>query len=240
MKEMKKAMSEFTYIGENLARVREECANITDRLGIPMPKILAVTKSAANEEVESLVKEYGQTLIAENRTSLFCERYELFSDLERPEMHLIGQLQTNKVKYIAGKTALIHSLDSERLAAEIEKQAAKRDICMRVLIEINSAAEEAKGGIFPEEAERFAETVLSFPHLSLAGVMTMGPVLAESEAYRPYFRKTAEIFSRLKDIGYLQSDAVLSMGMSGSYPVAVEEGATMIRVGRGLFIKNNG
>ncbi len=233
-------MSEFTYIGENLSRIREDCARLSQRLGIKEPQLLAVTKSATNEEVESLVREHGQTLIAENRTSLFCERYDLFSDAERPEMHLIGQLQTNKVKYIAGKTALIHSLDSERLAAEIEKQAAKRDIRMRVLIEINSGREEAKGGILPEDAERFAECVLSHPHILLAGVMTMGPVLSDSAAYRPYFRQTADIFTRLKDRGYLTEDAILSMGMSESYAIAVEEGATMIRVGRGLFLKNNG
>ncbi len=233
-------MSQYAYIGENLARVREKCAQVAQRLGVDVPKLLAVTKSATAEEVESLVREHGQAMIAENRTSLFCERYDLFSDAERPEMHLIGQLQTNKVKYIAGKAALIHSLDSERLAAEIEKQAAKRNIRMRVLIEINSAKEEAKGGIFPEDAERFAEALLAYPHITLAGVMTMGPVLDESEAYRPYFRETANIFSRLKEKGYLEKDAVLSMGMSGSYAVAVEEGATMIRVGRGLFLKNNG
>ena len=153
-------------------------------------------------------------------------------------MHLIGSLQTNKVKYIAGKTALIHSLDSDRLAMEIEKQAAKRDTQMRVLMEINSAREEAKGGILPEEAERFAEVIAKHPHLVLAGVMTMGPVLENPEGYRPYFRETAAILKRLTDKGYLkEKDAVLSMGMSGSFGVAIEEGATLIRVGRALFVK---
>lgn len=230
-------MSDYAYIGENLARVRENCERIALRLGISAPTILAVTKSASSEEVAALVREHGQRAIAENRTSLFCERYDLFSDGERPEMHLIGQLQTNKVKYIAGKTALIHSLDSERLCAEIEKQAAKRDIKMRVLIEINSGREEAKGGVMPEDAFAFAERVLSYPHLTLSGLMTMGPVLAESEAYRPYFRETAAIFEEMKRRGYLSEDAVLSMGMSASYAPAVEEGATVIRVGRGLFLR---
>ena len=230
-------MSEFAYIGENLLRVREDCARIAQRLGVGMPSLLAVTKSATAEEVASLVREHGQAMIAENRTSLFCERYEMFADAERPEMHLIGQLQTNKVKYIAGKTALIHSLDSERLCAEIEKQAARRDIVMRVLIEINSAEEDAKGGIRPADALAFAEAVLSYPHIKLSGVMTMGPVLAEREAYRPYFRETARIYRMLIERGYMGEDAVLSMGMSGSYAVAVEEGANMIRVGRGLFVK---
>ena len=108
---------------------------------------------------------------------------------------------------------------------------------MRVLIEINSAREEAKGGILPEEAERFADAVKKHEHLSLAGLMTMGPVLEKPEEYRPYFRKTAEAFRMLSERGYFEGEPVLSMGMSGSYEVAAEEGATLIRVGRALFVK---
>ena len=194
----------YSYISSNLSRIRENVALSALRLGIPAPEILAVTKSAESAEVEALVRLFGQKMIGENRTSLFCERFDLFSDGERPEMHLIGSLQTNKVKYIAGKTALIHSLDSERLAAEIEKQAAKRDIKIRVLLEINCACEDAKGGVMPKDAERFAETIKSYEYLSLAGVMTMGPVLSSEEEYRPYFRETAKIFRELSDRGYFE------------------------------------
>lgn len=230
--------TDFGYIRDNLFRIREECAARADALGLPQPRLVAVTKSATNEEVIALVRDFGHREIAENRTSLFCERYGLFEDGERPQMHLIGSLQTNKVKYIAGKTDLIHSLDSERLAQEIEKQAAKRDVTIRVLMEINSAKEEAKGGILPEEAERFAESLAVYPHLVLSGVMTMGPVLSDSEGYRPYFRRTAAILRRLTDKGYIkEGDAVLSMGMSDSFGVAIEEGATIVRVGRALFRK---
>lgn len=227
----------YRYIYDNLSRIQASVLSVADRLGVCAPRILAVTKSAEGGEVEALVRDFGHALIGENRTSLFNERYALFEENERPEMHLIGSLQTNKVKYIAGKAALIHSLDSERLAAEIEKQAAKRDIKMRVLIEINSAAEEAKGGILPKDAERFAEAVKKYEHLSLAGVMTMGPVLSSSEDYRPYFRETASIFRSLAEKGYFEGTPVLSMGMSDSYEVAVEEGATLVRVGRALFVK---
>lgn len=231
-------MSSYAYIGENLARIRETCASRADALGIPMPHLVAVTKSAEADEVRALVEEFGQTAIAENRTSLFCERYEMFSDDTRPEMHLIGSLQTNKVKYIAGKTALIHSLDSLRLAAEIEKQAAKRNTCIRTLIEINSGREENKGGILPEEAEAFAYAVReSYPHVSLAGIMTMAPICAYAEDYRPYFRETAGVFRHLSDGGFFDGEGVLSMGMSGSYETAIEEGATIIRVGRALFVR---
>lgn len=231
-------MREFAYIGENLSRIREACRTRAEALGISPPTLLAVTKSATPEEVRALVEVYGQRAIAENRTSLFCERYEMFSDEARPEMHLIGSLQTNKVKYIAGKTALIHSLDSQRLAAELEKQALKRDITIRALVEINSGREEAKGGLLPEEAEAFVYAVKSeFPHVSLAGLMTMAPICETAEAYRPYFRETASLFYRLREAGCFAEDAVLSMGMSGSYEIAIEEGATVIRVGRALFSK---
>lgn len=219
-------------------RIREACCTRAERLGISAPTILAVTKSATADEVRALVEDFGQRAIAENRTSLFCERYEMFSDDLRPEMHLIGSLQTNKVKYIAGKTALIHSLDSLRLAAEIEKQSAKRELRTRVLIEVNSGREEAKGGVFPEEAEAFAERVrCDYPHILLSGIMTMAPVCATGEEYRPYFRETAAIFRRLFESGAFEGEPVLSMGMSESFETAIEEGATVIRVGRALFRK---
>lgn len=231
-------MHPYAYVKDNLMRIREACDARAERLGIKAPKLLAVTKSATSDEVRALVEDFGQKAIAENRTSLFSERYEMFSDEARPEMHLIGSLQTNKVKYIAGKTALIHSLDSLRLAAEIEKQSAKRELRTRVLIEINSGREEAKGGILPEEADAFAEEIKrNYPHLSLSGVMTMAPICATAEEYRPFFRETARIFHRLSDGGMLEGEPVLSMGMSESFEMAIEEGATLIRVGRALFRK---
>lgn len=225
----------YAYIGENLASICERCASRALALGVPVPTLLAVTKSATAEEVRALVTDFGQRAIAENRTSLFCERYELFSDEERPEMHLIGSLQTNKVKYIAGKVALIHSLDSLRLAAEIEKQSAKRDIVTRVLLEVNSGREEAKGGVLPEEAEAFAHAVReNYPHLSLSGVMTMAPICEDA---RPYFRETAKLYHRLLDGGVIDGEGVLSMGMSNSFEAAIEEGATVVRIGRALFYR---
>lgn len=231
-------MEEYGYIRDNLCRVRETCFTRAEKLGLPVPRVIAVTKSATDEQVRALVG-YGQDAIAENRASLFCERYDLFGNGERPEMHLIGQLQTNKVKLVIGKTALIQSLDSAHLAAEIEKQAAKRDITVRVLIEVNSGREEAKGGVMPEECEAFAETLAGYPHLCAEGLMTMAPVCESEDEYRPFFRETARLCRKLADGGLLPKSPILSMGMSGSYAVAVEEGATMVRVGRGLFQENN-
>lgn len=228
-------MGRYDYIGENVRRIREACFARAEALGIPTPALVAVTKSAADGEVTALVRDFGQEDIAENRAALFNARYALFEEAERPRMHLIGQLQTNKVKYIIGKTALIHSLDSAHLAEELEKQAAKRGIQVKVLAEINSGRESAKGGLMPEEAERFVSSFAAYPHLSLCGLMTMGPVCDRPEDYRPFFRETAGLFHRFEAAGYFSGKGILSMGMSGSYLCALEEGATLIRVGRALF-----
>lgn len=226
---------EYGYVRENLARVRERVASRAAALGIAPPTLVAVTKSATAEEVRFLVEELGQAAIAENRTVLFNERYDMFDDAHRPEMHLIGSLQTNKVKTVIGRVALIHSVDSERLAAEIDKRAAAAGICQRILLEVNSGREEAKGGVLPEQARAFAERLAAFSHLSLCGVMTMAPNMPSAEEYRPFFRETAALLARLKADGMIRGEGVLSMGMSDSYEVAIEEGATLIRVGRTLF-----
>ena len=232
-------MSSYAYIGENLARIRETCASRADALGIPMPHLVAVTKSAEADEVRALVEEFGQTAIAENRTSLFCERYEMFSNDTRPEMHLIGSLQTNKVKYVVADAATVQSLDSLRLAAEIERQAAKIDRTVPVLIEVNSACEEAKGGILPEDVLPIhaALTGGAYPHIAVCGLMTMGPDLPDEEGYRPYFRLTSQLFETIRARGGFVGEGILSMGMSDSLRVATEEGATMVRIGRRLFKK---
>jgi pyridoxal phosphate enzyme (YggS family) len=198
--------------------------------------MVAVTKSASPEEVLALVA-LGVSEIAENRTVLFRERWSLFSDEERPVMHLIGSLQTNKVKEVVGNAALIQSVDRRSLAEEIQKRAAKAGICQGVLLEINSGREEAKGGALPEEAEALAEELSLLPNLALRGVMTMGPVGVETEVLRRAFRETREIFKRLSQRGLLGDDPILSMGMSESFPLAIEEGATMVRIGRTLFAR---
>jgi pyridoxal phosphate enzyme (YggS family) len=198
--------------------------------------MVAVTKSASPEEVLALVA-LGVSEIAENRTVLFRERWALFSDEERPVMHLIGSLQTNKVKEVVGNAALIQSVDRRSLAEEIQKRAAKAGICQGVLLEINSGREEAKGGALPEEAEALAEEISRLPNLALRGVMTMGPVGVETEVLRRAFRETREIFERLSQRGLLGDDPILSMGMSESFPLAIEEGATMVRIGRTLFAR---
>ncbi len=229
-------MSDFAYIENNLSRVRERLKAAAERGGHPVPTLIAVTKSASDEEVLALAA-LGVDAMAENRVQRFLSRYELLrgAGFSLP-LHLIGSLQTNKVKYLPGKAALLQSLDSERLAAEIQRQGEKHGEVIPVLLEINSAEEDAKGGVLPKDALSMAEAVSRYPNLSLLGLMTMGRDSEDAEDYRPYFRLTKALSQQIAAKGYFKTDApLLSMGMSHSYEVAAEEGATMVRVGRTLF-----
>ena len=231
---------EYAYIRENLAAVRERLAAAAARGGSPVPQLIAVTKSATDEEVSALL-DLGIEAIAENRAQLFRARADLIEAHRFPEgqtppkIHLIGSLQTNKVKYVVGRAAMIQSLDSQRLAEALEAQACKRGVTVPVLIEVNSGRGEQKGGLMPEEVEAFAEALAAYPHLTAVGLMTMGPDCEEPEGYRPYFRLVRELAETLAARGLLPTPPVLSMGMSGSYEIAAEEGATHVRVGRSLF-----
>ena len=168
-------MQDYKYVENNLYKVRELAEKASLRAGTKMPKLIAVTKSATDEEVLALAS-LGIEAIGENRTNLFNARYELLIDkFPSMEFHLIGHLQTNKVKYIAENATLIHSLDNMRLADEIEKQAKKRNIKIPVLIEVNSGREEAKSGVMPEDVFRFYESLLPYENISVQGLMTMAP-----------------------------------------------------------------
>ncbi len=225
----------FSYIRHNLERVSATLAEVAARRGTPPATLVAVTKSASDEEVLALAA-LGVSSMAENRVPCYLARRDLLAAHGfAPALHLIGSLQTNKVKYIARDVALIQSLDSLHLAAEIEKQGTKAGRKIPVLIEVNSACEAAKGGLAPEEVADFAAALSDFSHLAPRGLMTMGPVCEDEEDYRPYFRRTREICDRLAARGLLGPTPILSMGMSDSYRVAAEEGATLVRVGRTLF-----
>ena len=231
-------MNNLSYVEKNLSEVRAEIQRVALAAGKKEPTLIAVTKSATDEEVLELAR-LGVRSIGENRSSLFTARYELLSG-EYPDMefNFIGHLQSNKVKYIADKVTLIHSLDRIELAKEINRQAAKRGIKLPVLIEINSGREEAKSGVMPECAMEFFSKLAQFENLSIRGVMTMGPDCDTEEEYRPYFKETYEIFDKIRAIGGFDTDTpTLSMGMSDSYRVAIEEGSTAVRVGRRLFLK---
>lgn len=230
-------MEDYAYIRRNVEEVQALLSQAATAAGRQTPKLIAVTKSAGDDEVLALA-DCGVHAIAENRVQCFCARRDLLAarGYDLP-IHLIGSLQTNKVKYIVRGAALIQSLDSLRLAAEIERQAAKAGCVAQVLIEVNSAAEAAKGGILPEDVLPIhaALTGGAYPHIAVRGLMTMGPVLETEEGYRPYFRLTRSLFEQIAANGGFVGEPVLSMGMSDSFRVAAEEGATVVRVGRRLF-----
>lgn len=231
-------MEDFSYINENYTALREEIDALAKQLGRSPVKLVCVTKSGSDDELLALAR-CGATDMGENRPQEASRRKALL--LENgfdTAMHEIGNLQTNKVKLIADKCALIHSLDSLSLAKEIDKQARRLGRKIPVLMEINSGREENKGGILPENALAFFESLADFSGIQLVGIMTMGPNLETSEEYRPYFRETKKIYDAiLARGGYETESPILSMGMSDSYRTAIEEGATLVRVGRRLFQK---
>ncbi len=232
---------DYTYLGNNVCRVREDLKKACETGGFDVARVtlMAAVKSGSVEEINYLHRYCGINHIGENRVQQLLERYELL-DREGISIHFIGTLQTNKVKYIVDKVDCIQSLDSEKLAREIEKQCAKIGRVMDVLIEINSGNEEAKSGIAPEEVTAFAHDIVSgaYPHLRLRGFMTMAPKSSE-EAYHVIFGNTRRLCESVwAELPMAKEPMVMSMGMSESYIPAAAEGATMVRVGRGLFQKS--
>ena len=225
---------DFEYIKTNYISLKEELAQLASEVGREIT-LVAVTKSGSDEELIALAAA-GVTDIGENRPGELRRRGDFLKENGyTPRLHEIGNLQRNKVKLIIESVDLIHSLDNIALAAEIDKQAARVGRRVRALIEINSGREEQKGGILPEDAEDFYLKVKEFSHIEIAGLMTMGPVCDDAEDLRPCFRETKALFDRLSRSHGFAGDGILSMGMSDSYRVAIQEGATLVRVGRKLF-----
>lgn len=199
--------------------------------------LVAVTKSGSDEELLALAA-LGVTDIGENRPQELKRRGELLAAAGfSPRLHQIGSLQKGNVKYIIDGVAMIHSVDSLALAEKISRLATERGRVIPVLVEINSAREEQKGGIMPEDAEDFTASLKGLPGISPVGIMTMGPRVGDGEDLRPYFRETRRLFDRLFALGRFDGEPILSMGMSASFRVAIEEGATLVRVGTRLFEK---
>ena len=231
---------DYTYLDQNLARVKADLKQACTMGGYDPEGVLltAAIKSAEVEEINYLHTVLGVHYVGENRVQQLLERYDKL-EREGLSIHFIGTLQTNKVKYIIDKVDMIQSLDSEKLAKEIEKQAAKVDRVMDVLIEINSGSEISKSGIMPADAREFAHRLFcgDYPHLRLRGFMTMAPKSTEEE-YRAIFGGVRELCRSIwAELPVAEERMELSMGMSESYIPAATEGATMVRVGRGLFIK---
>ena len=222
-------------IKENLNRVQENIRNACARAGRKEDEVtlIAVSKTkpvSMLEEAYALgVRDFG-----ENKVQELCEKHEVLeSDIR---WHMIGHLQRNKVHQVMGKAVLIHSVDSLRLAEQIETEAAKKDMVADILLEVNVAKEESKYGFFLEDTEAAIREIAKFPHVRIKGLMTIAPFVDNPEENRGIFKK---LFEFAVDIGGKNIDnvtmSVLSMGMSGDFEVAIEEGATMVRVGTSIF-----
>ena len=222
-------------IKSNLDIVEKNILSACEKVGRNRDEItlIAVSKtkpvSLLNDAYEAGIRDFG-----ENKVQEMCDKFECMEKDIR--WHMIGHLQTNKVKYLIGKTTLIHSVDSYKLACEIEKHAAKHDVIMDVLIEVNIAEEETKFGLSEEAVIELVKEVSKLPHVRVKGLMTVAPYVVNSEENRPFFRKIKQLSVDInnQNIDNVSMD-ILSMGMTGDYQVAIEEGATMVRVGTGIF-----
>ncbi len=228
-------MNGLSYMDENFKDINGRIQAAMQRAGRTDVRLVAAVKYTDAPHIDYLHRQLGVNDVGENRVQQLLEHWETV-DREGLNFHFIGTLQTNKVKYIADKVCMIHSLDSLRLAAEIEKQMAKLGKTMDVLVEINSGGEENKSGIASEDAADFCAALKDFPHVNLRGFMTMAPKCEKNEDYRKFFQETFQLGldiweKTLHNIGR----PLFSMGMSGNFEIAIEEGADMVRVGRALF-----
>ncbi len=231
------SLKEFGYIKNNYLRLREDIEALSSKVARSVT-LLPVTKSGTDEELIALAS-LGITSIGENRPQELVRRGELLRSLGYDiELHEIGSLQKNKVRHIISSVALIHSLDSVGLAAEIQKRAEAVGKDVPVLVEVNSALEAGKSGVLPNDAERLVASLADYPRLKLCGIMTMGPVTENAEQIRPYFALTRRLYEQIGEKYGYHGKGILSMGMSDSYRVAIEEGSTLVRVGSVLFRKN--
>jgi pyridoxal phosphate enzyme (YggS family) len=223
------------YIKENLDRVRENIKKACDKVNKTPEDItlIAVTKTIDESIINESLK-YDITDIGENKVQEVQRKYELIT--KPVKWHLIGHLQRNKVKYIIDKVDLIHSVDSERLAEEINKKAMGIDRTMDILIQLNISREETKFGLDRKEFDALILSISKMSNIRVRGLMTMAPYYENSEDARWIFRKMKEIFEELKNNDYnnIKMD-YLSMGMTNDYVVAIEEGANVIRVGTGIY-----
>lgn len=226
----------FERVGENLKAVRENIAEAAVRSGRKPEeiKLMAVTKTVEPEYINYAISQ-GIDLIGENKVQEFMSKKE-FLNLENCEAHLIGHLQTNKVKKIVGEVSMIQSLDSLHLAEEISNRSKALGIVTDVLIEVNIGGEDCKTGLEISKLEELIYAASEMPGIKVKGLMTVPPFSEDSEQARGFFKNMYKLFidMRSKKIDNISMD-ILSMGMSGDYCQAVEEGSTLVRVGSAIF-----
>ena len=222
-------------IRENLEIVEKNICEACERAKRDRSEVtlIAVSKTKPVSDVREAMA-CGITVFGENKVQEIRDKTE---EIKEPLFwHMIGHLQVNKVKYLPGKVCMIHSVDNMKLAEEIEKQAAKHDLVMDVLIEVNVAGEDTKFGVSVEETADLVRQIAEFEHVRIRGLMTIAPFTDDPESNRQYFRALRELKDEINamKIPGVEMDT-LSMGMTGDYQVAIEEGATFVRVGTGIF-----
>jgi len=213
----------------NLSDIHNRIENAAARAG-RNPKDIAlvcVTKTVGADIVNELLS-LGENIFGENRVQVLDEKYPLVNG---GTWHLIGHLQTNKVKYVVGKASLIHSVDSLHLAKAIDAAAKKQEIVQDILLEVNISGEESKYGLTTAQIPTIIKDISTLSNLRFRGFMTMAPLGAPQEEIRSIFKSAHNLFMQYKECG---AD-ILSMGMSGDFEIAIEEGATHVRIGTALF-----
>ena len=194
--------------------------------------LISVTKTHGAELINEAI-DAGAKDIGENKAQELCNKYD---DVKPVRWHFIGHLQTNKVKTIVDKVVMIHSVDSGKLASEIDKRAKSSGVVMDILVEINIGMEDSKSGATEEEARDLIKKIRDeYQNLRVRGLMCVPPITDNPENSRRYFRKLKDIFESIKELSEDENFDTLSMGMSGDYEVAIEEGATVVRVGTAIF-----
>jgi pyridoxal phosphate enzyme (YggS family) len=233
---------------DNIDEVEQRIQAACNRAGRKRSEVtlIAVSKTKPNEMLQEAYQ-LGMRHFGENKVQELSQKYEDLDDVfeEKVAWHLIGHLQRNKVKYIIDKAILIHSVDSLRLAEQIEIEAAKKNLTADILIEVNAAGEDTKFGVAPEDVSGLISDIVKLPHIRIRGLMTIAPYVEDPEKNREYFKKLRELYVDIKtkntdnkgDGNILNREFfdILSMGMTGDFEVAIEEGATMVRIGTGIF-----
>lgn len=240
---------EIFSLEENINRVQSAIKAACERSGRD-PKnvtLIAVSKLKPFSDISQAYAS-GLTDFGENYVQELTDKIEQNSAQDTPmpiKWHMIGHLQKNKVKYLMGRTELIHSVDSVSLAGQIEKEAAKRGLTVRILLEVNVAREESKWGFDPDDLPQAAADIAELPHIKVLGLMTSAPFTEDPETNRKHFRALNALAQELRSKNLIAASdpdhhlPVLSMGMTADYEVAVEEGATMVRVGTAIFGKRD-
>lgn len=222
----------FDEVRLNIKRACEKSGRSSDDV-----TLIAVSKTKPLSDIEELIQ-YGQTEYGENKVQELVDKYENVSTLVN--WHLIGHLQTNKVKYIVDKVKLIHSVDSVHLAREIEKEAAKKNVDVDILIQVNIAHEDTKFGINENDIYDLLDEIKDMSHIHVKGLMTIAPFVENPEENRVHFRNLHQLLLDIKSKNIDNINmSILSMGMTNDYEIAIEEGSTMVRVGTGIFGERN-